>query len=58
MPHHTQEPSTRSTNVVRPNPPTASEISLDDLATVTGGADDDRLLAHELTHVVQQASGR
>jgi hypothetical protein len=32
----------------------ASAIPLEALAAVTGGSDDDRLMAHELVHVIQQ----
>lgn len=56
--HRTQEPSTRSTVVApTPNPLTTGDISLDDLAAVTGGAGE-HLLYHELAHVVQQDSRR
>jgi hypothetical protein len=56
--HRPQEPSTPGT-VVAPAPDLLAtcEISFDDLAEITGGADD-RLLAHELAHVAQQRRGR
>jgi hypothetical protein len=56
-PHRTQTPSPRSTTVApAPDPLTASEASLDELVTVTGGAR--RRAAHELTHIAQQRPGR
>jgi hypothetical protein len=58
-PHHPQQPSTSSVIVVpAPDRQSTSEISFDDLAVVTGGADDNRLVTHELAHVVQQRRGR
>jgi hypothetical protein len=54
-PYRPQEPSTPDTVVVlAPDLLSSYEISFDDLAAVTGGSDDTRLAAHELTHVVQQ----
>jgi hypothetical protein len=58
-PHRPQEPFTLGT-IVAPAPDllSACEISFNDLVAVTGGADDSHLIAHELTHVVQQRAGR
>jgi hypothetical protein len=51
----TQEPCTRSPAVVPAQDLLATRaISLEDLAAVTGGSDDDRSAAHELVHVIQQ----